>query len=103
MENYVPGKLDKLGLAYDSLKIATPSLIYCSITGYGQGGPYGHKPGYDVIVSGIGGLMHITGPEVNQISVLQTFESTSLNFPFQKPLLIIFLCEIMVLTKNKEN
>ncbi|KAK2564976.1 Succinate--hydroxymethylglutarate CoA-transferase, partial [Acropora cervicornis] len=63
VENYVPGKLDKLGLGYDSLKIATPSLIYCSITGYGQGGPYGHKPGYDVIVSGIGGLMHITGPE----------------------------------------
>ena len=41
-----------------------PSLIYCSITGYGPGGPYDQRPGYDVVVSGVGGLMYITGPEV---------------------------------------
>jgi len=41
-----------------------PSLIYCSITGYGPGGPYDQRPGYDVMVSGVGGLMYITGPEV---------------------------------------
>jgi len=63
VENYLPGKLDKLGLGYDNLKTSVPSLIYCSITGYGIGGPYDQRPGYDVIVSGIGGLMHITGPE----------------------------------------
>lgn len=64
VENYLPGKLDKLGLGYDNLKLSVPSLIYCSITGYGSGGPYDQRPGYDVVVSGIGGLMHITGPEV---------------------------------------
>ncbi|CAH3155918.1 unnamed protein product [Porites evermanni] len=63
VENYLPGKLDKFGLGYDSLKTSVPSLIYCSITGYGTGGPYEQQPGYDVVVSGIGGLTHITGPE----------------------------------------
>ena len=64
VENYLPGKLDKLGLGYDQLKSSVPSLIYCSITGYGPGGPYDQRPGYDVMVSGVGGLMYITGPEV---------------------------------------
>lgn len=63
VENYLPGKLDKVGLGYDQLKTSAPSLIYCSITGFGRGGPYDQRPGYDVMVSGIGGLMHITGPE----------------------------------------
>ena len=65
IENYLPGKLDKLDLGYDSLKLSSPSLIYCSVTGYGTGGPYDQRPGYDVVVSGVGGLMHITGPEVS--------------------------------------
>ncbi|EDO48985.1 predicted protein [Nematostella vectensis] len=63
LENYLPGKLDKFGLGYDSLSKLNPSLIYCSITGYGPGGPYDQRPGYDVVVSAMGGLMHITGPE----------------------------------------
>ncbi|KAL9966008.1 hypothetical protein ACROYT_G024015 [Oculina patagonica] len=63
VENYLPGKLGKLGLGYNQLKASVPSLIYCSITGYGPGGPYDQRPGYDVMVSGVGGLMHITGPE----------------------------------------
>lgn len=70
VENYLPGKLDKFGLGYDSLKKSVPSLIYCSITGYGTGGPYEQQPGYDVVVSGIGGLTHITGPEVHRTRTL---------------------------------
>lgn len=69
MANYLPGKLDKLGLGYDSLKTSMPSLIYCSLTGYGIGGPYDQRPGYDVVVSGVGGLMHITGPEVTNVFI----------------------------------
>lgn len=46
VENYVPGKLDKMGLGYDKLKEIAPHLIYCSITGYGSDGPYSKKPGY---------------------------------------------------------
>ena len=65
MENYLPGKLDKFGLGYDQLKEVAPSLIYCSITGYGPEGPYGQKAGYDIVASAVGGLMHITGPEVS--------------------------------------
>ena len=64
LENFVPGKLAKLGLDYDSLREKAPHLIYCSITGFGETGPYSTKPGYDVIAASIGGLMHITGPKV---------------------------------------
>lgn len=63
IENYVPGKLDELRLGYEHLKSINPRLIYCSITGYGSEGPYKNKPGYDVIASSLGGLLHITGPE----------------------------------------
>ena len=70
VENYLPGKLDKFGLGYDNLKTSVPSLIYCSVTGYGTGGPYEQQPGYDVVVSGIGGLIHITGPEVHRTRTL---------------------------------
>lgn len=61
VENYVPGKLDKFNLGYDDLKEIAPQLIYCSVTGYGSIGPYAKKPGYDVIASSMGGLLHITG------------------------------------------
>jgi len=70
VENYLPGKLDNLGLGYDQLRASVPSLIYCSITGYGPGGPYDQRPGYDVMVSGVGGLMYITGPEVSHLNAL---------------------------------
>lgn len=62
VENYVPGKLDTMGLGYDSLKSVAPQLVYCSLTGYGSKGPYKNKPGYDVIAASVGGLLHITGP-----------------------------------------
>ena len=61
VENYVPGKLSKMGLGYEQLKDIAPQLIYCSLTGYGSEGPYANKPGYDVIAASLGGLMHITG------------------------------------------
>src|SRR5882757_8791208 len=51
----------KYGLDYPSLQPLNPGLIYCSITGFGQTGPYRHKPGYDFMIQGIGGLMSITG------------------------------------------
>ncbi|EXX59989.1 hypothetical protein RirG_184040 [Rhizophagus irregularis DAOM 197198w] len=63
VENYIPGKLDKLGLGYEELNKINPKLIYASITGYGQTGPYAKRAGYDVIVEAEAGLMHITGEE----------------------------------------
>uniref|UniRef100_Q46VD0 L-carnitine dehydratase/bile acid-inducible protein F n=2 Tax=Cupriavidus TaxID=106589 RepID=Q46VD0_CUPPJ len=61
LENYKVGDLKRYGLDYESLKAINPALVYCSITGYGQTGPSAHKPGYDFIFQGIGGLMSVTG------------------------------------------
>ncbi|KAG0283624.1 hypothetical protein BGZ96_011978 [Linnemannia gamsii] len=63
VENYVPGKLDEMGLGYEQLRALNPGLIYTSITGYGQTGPYRMKPGYDVMIEAEAGLMYITGEE----------------------------------------
>ncbi len=62
IENFRPGTMDELGIGYAHLHKINPGLIYCDITGYGTDGPYRDKPGVDVIVSAIGGLMSITGP-----------------------------------------
>lgn len=61
IENYKVGTLKKYGLDYESLKLLNPKLIYCSITGFGQTGPYVGKAGYDAMIQGEGGLMSITG------------------------------------------
>lgn len=61
VENYKVGGLKKSGLDYDSLSSINPRLIYCSITGFGQDGPYAERPGYDALVQAMGGLMSITG------------------------------------------
>ncbi|KAL3462671.1 CoA-transferase family III domain-containing protein [Aspergillus heterothallicus] len=61
VENFIPGKLDKLGLGYDVLKTVNPRVILASISGYGASGPYAHRAGYDVIGAAEGGLLHITG------------------------------------------
>eukprot|EP00945_MAST-04E_sp_MAST-4E-sp1_P005593 g5593.t1 len=63
VENYLPGKLDSMGLGYDRLKEINPGLIYVSISGYGPTGPYAELPGYDVVVEAMGGIMAITGTE----------------------------------------
>lgn len=62
IENFLPGTLQKMGLDYASLAEKYPQLIYCSISGYGQNGPYRDRPGYDFAIQAQGGLMSITGP-----------------------------------------
>ena len=61
VENFKVGGLAKYGLDWDSLHAINPRLVYCSITGFGQDGPYAERPGYDFIVQGMGGLMSLTG------------------------------------------
>lgn len=61
IENFKLGGLVKYGLDYESLKAINPRLVYCSITGFGQTGPYANLPGYDYIVQGMSGFMSITG------------------------------------------
>lgn len=61
LENFKVGGLKRYGLDYNSLKQIKPDLIYCSITGFGQNGPYATRAGYDFLLQGMGGLMDITG------------------------------------------
>jgi crotonobetainyl-CoA:carnitine CoA-transferase CaiB-like acyl-CoA transferase len=61
IENYKVGGLANYGLAYADIREINPGIIYCSITGFGQTGPNAHRPGYDFIFQGMGGLMSITG------------------------------------------
>ena len=62
VENFKVGFMKRLGLDYESLRAINPGLIYCSITGYGQTGPYKDRPGYDFMIQAHGGIMSITGP-----------------------------------------
>ena len=61
LENYKVGQLKKYGLDYESLRAIRPDLVFCSVTGFGQDGPYAHRPGYDFIIQGMGGFMSVTG------------------------------------------
>ncbi len=61
IENYKFGDLARYGLGYDDLKQVNPRLIYCSVTGFGQTGPYREHPGYDFMIQGMGGMMSVTG------------------------------------------
>jgi len=61
VENFKAGDLKRYGLDYATLSAANPRLVYCSITGFGQDGPYRDRPGYDFMVQGLGGLMSVTG------------------------------------------
>ncbi|WP_151637959.1 CaiB/BaiF CoA transferase family protein [Noviherbaspirillum aerium] len=61
LENYKVGQLKKYGLDYESLRREKPDLVYCSVTGFGQDGPYAQRAGYDFIIQGMGGFMSITG------------------------------------------
>jgi CoA:oxalate CoA-transferase len=62
-ENFRPGVMARLGLDYETLRAIHPGLIYASISGFGQTGPYAHKPAYDMIAQGMGGVVSITGSE----------------------------------------
>jgi crotonobetainyl-CoA:carnitine CoA-transferase CaiB-like acyl-CoA transferase len=61
VENFKVGDMAKYGLAYDDVKKDNPALIYCSITGFGQTGPYAPRAGYDMLAQGLGGIMSVTG------------------------------------------
>ncbi len=61
IENFKVDGLKKYGLDYDSLRAVNPRLVYCSVTGFGQTGPYRHRPGYDIMIQAMGGLMSVTG------------------------------------------
>ena len=61
VENFKLGNLARYGLGYDDLKEINPGLIYCSITGFGQTGPYAERPGYDPLIQAMGGIMSVTG------------------------------------------
>jgi formyl-CoA transferase len=61
VENFKVGDMQRYGLDHESLRVEHPGLIYCSITGFGQTGPYAPRAGYDFIVQGMGGFMSVTG------------------------------------------
>src|SRR5687768_3778798 len=63
VENYRPGVAKRLGVDYETLATINPRLIYCSISGFGQTGPYAHRGGYDLIAQGMSGIMSATGSE----------------------------------------
>jgi crotonobetainyl-CoA:carnitine CoA-transferase CaiB-like acyl-CoA transferase len=61
IENYKHGDLARYGLGYDDIRGVNPRLVYCSVTGFGQTGPYRERPGYDIMIQGMGGMMSVTG------------------------------------------
>ncbi len=61
LENFAPGVADRLGLGYEAVRALNPGIVYCSISGFGQDGPYRDHPAYDIILQGMGGLQAITG------------------------------------------
>ena len=78
IENFKVGGLAKYGLDYTNLSAINPGLIYCSITGFGQTGPYAHRAGYDFIIQGMSGLMSITGetdgqPQKSGVAITDIF------------------------------
>jgi formyl-CoA transferase len=63
VENFTPGLTKRFGIDYETLRKINPRLVYTSITAYGQDGPYRDRPGYDMVLSAVGGLMYITGEQ----------------------------------------
>jgi crotonobetainyl-CoA:carnitine CoA-transferase CaiB-like acyl-CoA transferase len=61
VENFTPGVIERLGLDYETIKRINPRMIYCSISAFGQSGPYRNKKGYDPIMQAMGGIMSVTG------------------------------------------
>ena len=85
IENFKVGGLAQYGLDYESLRAVNPSIVYCSITGFGQTGPYANRAGYDFLLQGMGGLMSVTGePDDNggapvKVGVAITDQLTGMN------------------------
>jgi crotonobetainyl-CoA:carnitine CoA-transferase CaiB-like acyl-CoA transferase len=78
VENFKTGGLKRYGLDYASIAKINPSIVYCSITGFGQDGPYAHRPGYDYMIQAMGGLMSLTGepagePMKSAVAVVDLF------------------------------
>ncbi len=63
VENFTPGTVEDLGISYENVKKINQKIVYCSISGFGQTGPYKNRPAYDLILQGMGGLMTMTGEE----------------------------------------
>ncbi|MDG5760267.1 CaiB/BaiF CoA-transferase family protein [Natronococcus sp. A-GB1] len=63
VENFRPGTAERLGLGYDELSENHPELVYCSISAFGDSGPWSDRPGYDLLIQGMSGMMSVTGPE----------------------------------------
>jgi crotonobetainyl-CoA:carnitine CoA-transferase CaiB-like acyl-CoA transferase len=63
LENYRPGTAERLGVGYDDLRGRNAELVYCSISAFGDSGPWRDRPGYDLLVQGMSGIMDVTGPE----------------------------------------
>jgi CoA:oxalate CoA-transferase len=61
VENFLPGSMDKLGLGYEAISRINPSIIYCSISGFGQDGPFRHRPAYEPVLQAMSGIMDSTG------------------------------------------
>jgi crotonobetainyl-CoA:carnitine CoA-transferase CaiB-like acyl-CoA transferase len=61
LENFKVGHLKRYGLDYESIRAVRPDIVYCSVTGFGQDGPYAHRAGYDFLIQGMGGMMSVTG------------------------------------------
>ena len=61
VENFRPGTMEKLGFGWEDLQPRFPRLIYAAVSGFGHTGPYSHRPAYDIVVQGMGGIMSLTG------------------------------------------
>src|SRR5581483_10744631 len=62
IENFVPGATERLGIDYAAIRAANPAIVYASVSGFGQTGPYARRPGYNTIAHGMSGLMALTRP-----------------------------------------
>src|SRR5882757_631472 len=81
IENFKVGGLAKYGLDYASLQALNPRLVYCSVTGFGQSGPYAARAGYDVMIQGMSGIMDLTGdpagePQKTGVAIADIFTAT---------------------------
>ncbi len=85
VENFKPGVAARLGLSFEAVRRLKPTIVYCSISAYGQDGPIGHRPAYDHVVQGMCGIMRTTGTpetEPNKVGAPYIDYATGLNAAF---------------------